>query len=356
MYPGPTTPTSGCSSRSSSAPRPRGPRDRARRPRHALGREASLPDARPQAARARDRPDVVDAHFLVPSGLIAALVGRAPLVVTAHGRDVRNVGSIPASRPRRGCRAPRGRCDLRLRLPAARARGEAPRGPRQDRGRLERRRPRAVPRDRPAARRPPAFLCVGALDERKNVLRLATPSRGSARGRALSPATARCAPRSKAATGVRLLGRVPHDEFPRLIAEAGRLRSRAWSSRSGRRCSRRWPAGVPSSRRGSEARRSSSRPSPGVLVDPLDDERSLAPLVQAAELPSLNPGRARPPPRHDVRLQAERLEAILEPGGCSRSASLTSTSGRTGSSSPASAPPRAPPRSSPAPSPGRPPA
>src|SRR5439155_1588596 len=44
--------------------------------------------------RAR-RPDVVYAHFLVPSGLIAALAGRAPLVVTAHGRDVRNIGELP---------------------------------------------------------------------------------------------------------------------------------------------------------------------------------------------------------------------------------------------------------------------
>src|SRR6266699_3972014 len=40
------------------------------------------------------KPDVVYAHFLVPSGLIAARVD-APLVVTAHGRDVRNVGAIP---------------------------------------------------------------------------------------------------------------------------------------------------------------------------------------------------------------------------------------------------------------------
>src|SRR6059036_508830 len=40
------------------------------------------------------RPDVVYAHFLVPSGLIAALTARAPLVVTAHGRDVRNIGAI----------------------------------------------------------------------------------------------------------------------------------------------------------------------------------------------------------------------------------------------------------------------
>src|SRR3954466_636025 len=41
------------------------------------------------------RPDVVYAHFLVPAGLIAALAGRAPLVVTAHGRDVRNIGAYP---------------------------------------------------------------------------------------------------------------------------------------------------------------------------------------------------------------------------------------------------------------------
>src|SRR5438876_7620018 len=41
------------------------------------------------------KPDVVYAHFLVPSGLIAALGSRAPLVVTAHGRDVRNIGELP---------------------------------------------------------------------------------------------------------------------------------------------------------------------------------------------------------------------------------------------------------------------
>src|SRR5947208_4501641 len=43
--------------------------------------------------RAAAPADVVWAHFLVPSGLIASKV-RAPLVVTAHGRDVRNVGEL----------------------------------------------------------------------------------------------------------------------------------------------------------------------------------------------------------------------------------------------------------------------
>src|SRR3972149_1396470 len=44
------------------------------------------------------RPDVVYAHFLVPAGLAAALASRAPLVVTAHGQDVANIGAIPGGR------------------------------------------------------------------------------------------------------------------------------------------------------------------------------------------------------------------------------------------------------------------
>src|SRR5438034_133870 len=47
-------------------------------------------DAR-SAAR-RFRPDVVYAHFLVPAGLAGALASSAPLVVTAHGQDVANIG------------------------------------------------------------------------------------------------------------------------------------------------------------------------------------------------------------------------------------------------------------------------
>src|SRR5260370_22876693 len=47
--------------------------------------------------RAR-KPDVVYAHFLVPAGLIASRVD-APLVLTAHGRDVRNAGAIPGVAP-----------------------------------------------------------------------------------------------------------------------------------------------------------------------------------------------------------------------------------------------------------------
>src|SRR5919198_3299415 len=51
--------------------------------------------ARTIAGARRFRPDVVYAHFLVPTGLLAGLASRAPLVVTAHGQDVANIGALP---------------------------------------------------------------------------------------------------------------------------------------------------------------------------------------------------------------------------------------------------------------------
>jgi glycosyltransferase involved in cell wall biosynthesis len=119
------------------------------------------------------RPDVVYAHFLVPSGLIAALGTRAPLVVTAHGRDVRNIGELPgiaaATRlvVRRAstvvCVSDYLRRELETKIPAARGETEVVSS--------------GVDLERfavaPAPAGPPRFLCVGALEERKNVLRLA---------------------------------------------------------------------------------------------------------------------------------------------------------------------------------------
>src|SRR5437868_13772428 len=119
------------------------------------------------------RPDVVYAHFLVPSGLIATLAGRAPLVVTAHGRDVRNIGSLPgvaaATRivVRRAatvvCVSDYLRRELETKLPEARGKTEVVSS--------------GVDLERfavaPAPDGPPRFLCLGALTERKNVVRLA---------------------------------------------------------------------------------------------------------------------------------------------------------------------------------------
>ncbi len=133
------------------------------------------------AAR-RFRPDVVYAHFLVPSGFIAAFETRAPLVVTAHGQDVENARTNAPVRAATRMVARRAHAVvavsgwLRRRLedavPEARGKTEV-----IDCGvDLE----RFAPRDQAEARarvgwRPEgtAFLCVGGLIERKNVLRLA---------------------------------------------------------------------------------------------------------------------------------------------------------------------------------------
>src|SRR5438034_3829415 len=115
---------------------------------------------------AASRPDVVYAHFLVPSGLIAALGSRAPLVVTAHGRDVRNIGELPgvaaATRVvvRRAttivCVSEYLRRELETKVPEARGKTEVVSS--------------GVDLEQfavaPAPDGPPRFLCVGALEER----------------------------------------------------------------------------------------------------------------------------------------------------------------------------------------------
>jgi glycosyltransferase involved in cell wall biosynthesis len=137
------------------------------------GGKARYLELRKRVRRAA-RPDVVWAHFLVPAGLFASEVD-APLVVTAHGRDVRNIGAIPgiATLTRRVVRRAATvvavseylRRELEERLPEARGKTEV-----VDSG-VDLERFRAV---EPAAQlESPAFLHVGSLTERKNVVRLA---------------------------------------------------------------------------------------------------------------------------------------------------------------------------------------
>src|SRR5262249_12352767 len=127
-------------------------------------------------ASRRFRPDVVYAHFLVPTGLIAALASRAPLVVTAHGQDVRNVGTIRGVGAATRYVVKRAatvvavsdylRRELEARVPAAVGKTVV-----IDSG-VDLERFRVQPA-RPASPSGPAYLCVGGLTERKNVVRLA---------------------------------------------------------------------------------------------------------------------------------------------------------------------------------------
>ena len=285
----------------------------------------------------RAKPDVVYAHFLVPSGLIASRVD-APLVVTAHGRDVRNIGSIPGiAAAHAPCRRPRFRGDRRLGLPAPRARGEGARGARKDGRRRLRRRPRSLlagPRDQRRLESP-AFLCVGSLTERKNVVRLADAfarlGDGSLTFVGDGPLRARLEGRER----VRVVGRVPHEEIPSWMA-AARRRLPAEPHRAARPVAARGDGVRPLGRRDAVGGPPEFvPPEAGVLVDPIDVdalERG-APLRRRVAAPERG-GRRR---RGRARRQAAGGAGGGDPPASrSRSASLTSTSGRTSSSSPAS--------------------
>ncbi len=262
-------------------------------------------------ALAAARPDVVYAHFLVPSGLIAAVAGRAPLVVTAHGRDVRNIGAIPgvavATRlvVRRAttviCVSGYLRRELETKLPEARGKIEVVSS--------------GVDRDRFAVTEPPpgspGFLCVGALDERKNVVRLADAFARLGEGTLTFVGDGPLRPQLEGRDGVRLLGRVPHDEVPRLLAESRVLAQPSLVEPLGQALLEAMACGrsVVATRIGGPPE--FVPPAGGVLIDPLDVGDLARGLEQAAALPCPNSAAREATAEHDVRRQAERIEAIL---------------------------------------------
>ena len=274
------------------------------------------------AARAARRfdPDVAYAHFLVPAGLAAALATRAPLVVTAHGQDVANVGSKPGVRAatrhvvRRAATVIAVSSWLRARLeaalPDAREKTEV-----IDCGvDLE----RFAPREAAAAREElgwggdgTAFLCLGGLTERKNVLRLARAfeRRGEGTLTFVGDGPLRAALEGREA--VRVVGRVGHDEVP------------AWIAASDVVCqpSLEEPFGLATleamaSARSVVATNVGGPPEfvtseSGVLVDPLNDDALVAALSEAASLPRPNLAGRDVAANHDVKRQAARVEEIL---------------------------------------------
>src|SRR5581483_1107657 len=260
----------------------------------------------------RRRPDVVWAHFLVPSGLFASEVD-APLVVTAHGRDVRNVGAIPgvAALTRRVVRRAatvvcvsryleRELCD---RVPEARGKTEVVDSG-VDLGLF----------DDPAPVEEldsPAFLHVGSLTDRKNVVRLADafaalghgsltfvgdgPLRGALEGRAR----------------VRLVGRVPHESIPGWLAAADVLCGPALLEPFGQALLE-----AMACRRSVVATRVGGppefvAPESGVLVDPLDTPEIARALEAASALPRPNEAARAATEPHDVRRQVRRIEELL---------------------------------------------
>jgi len=266
------------------------------------------------------RPDVVYAHFLVPSGLIAALGTRAPLVVTAHGRDVRNIGWLPgigaatAFVVRRAttviCVSEYLRRELETKLPAARGKTEVvSSGVDLERFTVE-----------PAPNGPPRFLCIGALEERKNVVRLADAFARLGEGTLTFVGDGPLRAELEGRDGVRLLGRVPHDDVPRLLSEThvlcqpSLIEPLGQALLEGLACGR----SVVATRIGGPPE--FVPPQAGVLVDPLDVTELAGALAQAAALPRPNEAARAAAAAHDVRTQAVRIEAILTRAAAGRRA------------------------------------
>jgi len=274
-------------------------------------RYATLAVGTLQAAR-RFRPDVVYAHFLVPSGLIGALASRAPLVVTAHGRDVRNVGSIRgmATLTRRTVARAAAviavsdylRRELEAKVPEARGKTEV-----IDSGvDLERFRVEPAPADGPR------FLCLGALSERKNVVRLADAFAQVGDGMLTFVGDGPLRPRLDGRANVELPGAVGHDEIPKRIAQSHVVCQPSLIEPFGQAVLEAMACGrsVVATRIGGPPE--FVPPDAGVLVDPLDVEALAHALRQAAALPSPNQAARAAAEGHDVREQARKVEEVLE--------------------------------------------
>jgi glycosyltransferase involved in cell wall biosynthesis len=264
-----------------------------------------------RAAR-RFRPDVVYAHFLVPTGLIAAVAGGAPLVVTAHGRDVRNIGWLPGIGAATRLVVRRAaaviavseylRRELETKVPEARAKTEV-----VDSGvDLARFAVAPAPDDGPR------FLCIASLIQRKNVLRLADAFARLGRGRLTFVGDGPLRAQLEGRPGVELLGRIPYDRVPAQIAGAHVVCQPSLIEPFGQALLEAMACGrsVVATRIGGPPE--FVPPDAGVLVDPADEAALAAALEAASGLPCPNPAARAAAEGHDVRRQAEKVEAILE--------------------------------------------
>ncbi len=312
MYPGPDDPDLGVFvAQMERALAERGHRiDRAVLDRRAGGKLRYLELAR--AARRAQRPDVVYAHFLVPAGLIAALAQRAPLVVTAHGRDVRNIGAIRGIAAATRFTVRRSatviavsdylRRELEAKLPEARGKTEV-----VDSG---------VDLERfpvlPAPERTPAFVCVGSLTERKNVVRLARAFERFGEGELTFVGDGPLRPELEGRERVRVVGRVPHDEIPAHLARASVLCQPSLLEPFGQALLEALASERPvvATRIGGPPE--FVTPEVGALVDPASVDSIEAGLRAAAELPRPNAAARAVAAEHDVERQAERIGRVLQ--------------------------------------------
>jgi glycosyltransferase involved in cell wall biosynthesis len=281
------------------------------RRRRGKGKYLELARATLATAR-RFRPDVVYAHFLVPTGLIAALVGRAPLVVTAHGRDVRNIGWLPGIGAATRLVVRRAaaviavsdylRRELEAKVPDARGKTQVvDSGVDVERFTVE-----------PAPNGATRYVCVGSLIERKNVLRLARAFERLGEGALTFVGDGPLRSQLEGREGIELTGRLAYDRIPEQIAAAHVVCQPSLIEPFGQALLEAMSCGrsVVATRIGGPPE--FVPPEAGILVDPADEDALLEALRGAARLPCPNPVARAAAEAHDVRRQAQKVEAILQ--------------------------------------------
>ena len=323
MYPGPTDPDLGVFVRSlEDALVARGHEvERAVLNRRGRGKQKYLELTwKTRAAARRFRPDVVYAHFLVPSGLIAALAGHAPLVVTAHGRDVRNVGWLPGIGVATRLVVRRAsaviavsdylRLELEAKVPEAKGKTEV-----IDSG-VDVERFTVAPAPDGATH----YLCIASLIERKNVLRLARAFERLDGGTLTFVGDGPLRPHLEQRAGVTVTGRLPHDAVAQQIAAAHVVCQPSLIEPFGQALLEAMACGrsVVATRIGGPPE--FVPPEAGVLVDPSDEDALVDALRIAASLPCPNASARRAAEQHDLRRQAEKVEAILQRAAAGRRA------------------------------------
>jgi glycosyltransferase involved in cell wall biosynthesis len=265
----------------------------------------------------------VYAHFLFPAGAAGALAARvsgARLVVTAHGRDVRNVGSIPgvAAATRLVVRQADAviavsdflRRELEAKLPDARGKTMV-----IDSGvdleRFRHREPGPLRDELGWEGEEPFYQCVGTLDERKNVVRLADAFGRLERGSLVFVGDGPLRDRLAGRPRVRLVGRVPHERVADWIAACDVLCQPSLIEPFGQTVLEALATERPvvATRIGGPPELVT--PETGVLVDPGSVESIEGGLREAAELPCPNPAARAIAEQHDVRLQARRVVEVL---------------------------------------------
>jgi glycosyltransferase involved in cell wall biosynthesis len=166
-------------------------------------------------------------------------------------------------------------------------------------------------RPEPAPPGPAAFLHVGSLIERKNVVRLASAFERLGEGTLTFVGDGPLRPQLEGRPGVRLVGRVEYDEIPGWYARSHVVCQPSLVEPFGQALLEALACGrsVVATRVGGPPE--FVREGAGVLVDPLDEDGLVEALRAASRLPTPNPVARAAAEEHDVREQARRVEELL---------------------------------------------